>query len=122
MRRPAGRASIRQFTPLAFFLHPPAPEGVLTDPLRKVVVVLFLCVAALVDPQGLATAQQRSTTGAIEGTVVDASRATIPGATVTLEQSSTVLATKVTNAAGQFRFDRVLPGTYTVRAALAGFK
>jgi Ca-activated chloride channel family protein len=84
--------------------------------------LLFLCVGVLASPFGPTSAQQQSTGAVIEGTVVDYSRASIPGATVTLEQSGTILATTVTNAAGRFRFDRLQFGRYIVKAELVGFK
>ena len=108
--------------PLAFFLHTAVPEDELTSPLRKVGVLLFLCVAVLASPFGPTSAQQQSTGAVIEGTVVDHARGSIPGAKVTLEQSGKVLATTVTNAAGAFRFDRLQLGRYIVKAELTGFK
>lgn len=60
--------------------------------------------------------------GRIQGTVVDSSGGTVPGATVTLLNTGTaVSATRQTNETGQYIFDLISPGTYTVTAEMAGF-
>jgi hypothetical protein len=57
------------------------------------------------------------------GTVTDASGAVIPGATVTATNESTgVVSTAVTNAAGVYSFPRLLFGAYTVKAEQKGFQ
>jgi outer membrane receptor protein involved in Fe transport len=59
----------------------------------------------------------------VQGTVVDASRGALPGATVTLTNTATgVAATRASDAEGRYVFDFVDPGTYSVRAELDGFK
>ena len=61
--------------------------------------------------------------GSIAGTVVDASGAAVPGATVTITSLSRKAAdTVVTDALGYYERGRLLPGTYEVRAELSGFK
>ena len=56
------------------------------------------------------------------GTVVDATGAVIPGATVTLKNAETgIIATAVTDSAGNFQFLNVRVGTYGLRAELQGF-
>jgi hypothetical protein len=61
-------------------------------------------------------------TGAIVGTVRDPSGATIPNATIALTNKATnqALDTK-TNGAGEYAFNVLPPGTYTVRASVSGF-
>src|SRR5258708_13796559 len=60
--------------------------------------------------------------GGVRGQVRDP-QGVIPGAEVTLlnEQMNTGRTT-VTNEVGEFAFANVLPGSYTIKAALAGFK
>ena len=58
----------------------------------------------------------------IEGTVKESSGGTLPG--VTLSLSSDELAedrVSVSNHAGEFLFDLLPPGTYTINAKLTGF-
>ena len=60
---------------------------------------------------------------ALAGTVKDVSGAVLPG--VTVEASSPVLIEKIrtatTDATGQYRIERLQPGTYSVTFTLAGF-
>ena len=58
-------------------------------------------------------------TGRIEVTVVDATGAVLPGATVELSGPQTQ--TTVSDASGVARFLNLAPGTYTVKGVLAGF-
>ena len=61
--------------------------------------------------------------GQVNGTVQDASKALVPGVTVTLTNTATgVVQTQVTNESGIYNFNVVPPGTYSVTAALPGFK
>lgn len=59
-------------------------------------------------------------TGSILGTVVDKDNAALPGVTVTLSGPGAPQ-TDVTDAQGRFRFASLTPGTYSLRAELAGF-
>src|SRR5919204_4915964 len=58
----------------------------------------------------------------IVGTVVDQSKAVLPGVAVTATDLATgrVLAT-VTDARGEYRLQNLLPSTYSLSAELAGF-
>jgi hypothetical protein len=84
---------------------------------RAWIVALALACLALARP---ATAQFDSAT--VLGTIVDASGAAVPGATVTVKNADTgITATTVTDGQGNFQFLNVRVGTYSVRAELQGF-
>ena len=79
-------------------------------------VVLILMGTPFVAP---ATAQ---TTGTISGTVQDGSGAVVPGVPVAARNEATGLVrTAVTGMEGRFVLAALPPGSYEVRAALAGF-
>lgn len=81
----------------------------------------LLSLAVLLSGLNLASAQ--GTTSRISGNVIDRSGGVIPGAAVTLTSETTGVAfTTVTNAAGNYAFDAVQVGTYTLSVELAGFK
>jgi hypothetical protein len=64
-----------------------------------------------------------TTTGTVEGTVIDPSGKSVPGATVTLTSEATKdVRTASSGESGGFSFQAVLPGSYSVKAAHAGFK
>ena len=82
-------------------------------------LLVLLPALALLGPS--ATAQDISTKGAISGTVVDTTGAVVPGATVTItgpigERSV------VTSSGGGYEVSNLIPGKYTVKASLTGFK
>ena len=59
----------------------------------------------------------------VGGTVSDATRALIPGATITATNVATGIVTAVvSNEAGAYQFASLQTGTYTVGAALPGFQ
>jgi hypothetical protein len=61
--------------------------------------------------------------GSIGGTVTDESGGVLPGVTVTVTSlERKTVDTVVTNESGFFVKDRLLPGTYEVKAELSGFK
>ena len=67
-------------------------------------------------------AQSQATTGVIEGTVVDESGASVPGATVTLKNTATNFERVVsTNADGRFRGLLLPLGPYRVTVTMSGF-
>jgi trimeric autotransporter adhesin len=83
---------------------------------RLVLATLALCVVAI----GHGAAQ--SFQGGLRGTVRDA-QGVIPGVTVTLvNQDNGVSRETVSNDVGEYSFPGVNPGTYTIRATVAGFK
>ncbi len=89
-----------------------------THPIR---IGLALCALLLAAPASDAAAQAVS--GSIAGIVKDSSGASVPGATVTVTslERKTVDAV-VSNESGFYVKDRLLPGTYEVKAELANFK
>ena len=63
------------------------------------------------------------TSGRITGTITDSSGAAMPGVVVTVTSPSLQGARSATSAAdGEFRLLLLPPGTYTLKAALSGFK
>jgi Ca-activated chloride channel family protein len=81
--------------------------------LRMSVVAAVVCVLVTV------TSAQVDR-GRIVGVITDTAGAVLPGVTVTLSGSE--IRTAVTNERGEFSFDNLLPGKYTVRAMLPGFR
>lgn len=81
---------------------------------------VLVCLAVL-SSGSLAYAQ---TTGSITGTVTDASGAVLPGATITLTGERLIGGpqTQVSDTTGNYRFDRLSPGTYGVKFELQGFR
>jgi Carboxypeptidase regulatory-like domain len=64
---------------------------------------------------------QTNTTG-LNGTIVDPSGALIPGATITLTNNETNLVKTATSGAkGEYSFEQILPGSYTVTVSASGF-
>ena len=78
-------------------------------------LLFFVCIPLAAAAQGV---------GAIGGTVVDTSGGVLPGATVTLANPGTIGGnqTTVSDEHGTYRFTRLVPGRYTVRADLQGFR
>ena len=65
----------------------------------------------------------QSTYGTISGTIEDASKALIPGVTVTATNVDTgVVSTTLSNEAGAYNFPSLLPGAYKLTADLPGFQ
>lgn len=79
-------------------------------------------LALLIAPLFTSTAFAQTFTGGLRGAVKDAN-GVIPGVTVTLINENTGASRDaVSNDQGQYNFAAVPPGTYTVKAELAGFK
>ena len=88
--------------------------------MRRLSVVLLALILLLVTVPLLA--QSQATTGVIEGTVVDASAAAVPGVTLTVKNTATGYETVVvTDSAGRFRAVLLPLGPYQVTAVLQGF-
>ena len=78
----------------------------------------FVVTAGLAYPT---LAQQQL--GAIQGTIVDPSKAVMPGVTVTVTNLDTGLVrTTITNETGVYRVTSLDPGRYKVTAELQGFR
>src|SRR5262245_65693763 len=83
----------------------------------KSVLVLMVVIGMT----SVAVAQR--TTATFAGIVTDPSSAVLPGATVQLLNEGTNAVTeKVTGETGEFLFDYVPVGTYTLRISLPGFR
>src|SRR6266487_3349397 len=82
------------------------------------VVLCVLCVLAA------APAHAQVQTGSITGSVTDTSNAVLPGVNVTLTGDRLIggSETQVTDTTGNYRFDRLPPGSYGVKFELQGFK
>src|SRR5207237_301125 len=85
---------------------------------KMIVATIALCAFALLGTP--AAAQQ--TTGNIQGRIVDAQKAAVPGVTVTAKSASTGFTrTEVSDAEGIYRLNALPVGTYDVHAELSGF-
>jgi len=88
---------------------------------RAVQAAACLLGLTLVAPVPDAAAQ--AVYGSISGIVKDASGAPVPGATITVTNlDRKTVDTAVSNESGIYVKDRLVPGTYEVKAELAGFK
>jgi outer membrane receptor protein involved in Fe transport len=80
-------------------------------------------VAALVCLGVGPAAWAQQTTGSVQGTVFDESKAAVPGATLELRNVATNVTRRlVSDTQGRYLFTFVPPGTYDLRASLTGFK
>ena len=72
----------------------------------------------------LASTAQAQQTGSITGSVSDTSGAVLPGVIVSVEGANLIggAQTYTTDVTGNYRFDRLPPGDYTVKFELQGFK
>jgi hypothetical protein len=98
---------------------------------KKVEAVLGLCTRRALCALGLAIvavllalpAAAQQYLGNISGTVVDATGAKVPNATITVKNADTHFVTKGTsNGSGAYTIPFLPPGTYTVTFAAPGFK
>jgi Carboxypeptidase regulatory-like domain/TonB dependent receptor len=86
--------------------------------------LLFALVAVAVASLAMPTAARaQAVYGSIAGTIDDSTGAALPGANVTITSNERKTSdTVVTNSSGNYAKDRLLPGTYTVKAELSGFR
>ena len=85
---------------------------------RIIVAMIAVCAFALTATS--AAAQQ--TTGNIQGRIVDAQKAAVPGVTVTGKSATTGFTrTEVTDSEGIYRLNALPVGNYDVHAELSGF-
>src|SRR4029079_10458649 len=81
-----------------------------------------LCLFAIVILTSSAFAQTQITTGTIQGTVLDANGAAVPGAAVELKNTETNLSRSLTtDEEGRFNALQLPPGRYTVTVSKEGF-
>ena len=63
------------------------------------------------------------TVGHVTGTIKDASGAIVPGATLTLTNEATgIVATTISTSSGDYTFEQVNPGSYSLRVNAKGFQ
>ena len=87
----------------------------------RTILRTFLFLSILVATSGHLLAQATAT-GNIIGIVSDATGAAVPQATVTaLNKGTATPRTTTTNAAGEYRFDLLPIGTYTITVQATGF-
>lgn len=88
--------------------------------LFRTAIVTTVVFAALLG--NIPVSQAQSTLGTITGTVIDASGAVVPGATVAvIHQSTQVERTTISAADGTYLVSNLDAGAYSVRASLSGF-
>jgi outer membrane receptor protein involved in Fe transport len=76
--------------------------------------IQFIVLSLFVLCGALSAFAQTTTTGSIEGTVVDVNGAAVPGVTVTATRQGGRSASATSNDQGIFRISNIEPGTYTV--------
>ncbi|HEU4714760.1 MAG TPA: TonB-dependent receptor [Pyrinomonadaceae bacterium] len=84
--------------------------------MKKIVLAIALCAFGAV---GLTPAQQR--VGSLKGQVLDELGGAIVGAAITAIDAQGVEKTTVTNDAGSYTINGLVPGKYTIRAVNSGF-
>src|SRR5262245_5515194 len=86
--------------------------------MKKLIITVCLLVSLFVSTYGFGQVN-----AVLTGTVSDASGALIPGVEVTAKNINTgISSTNVTNETGNFVFQSLQPGSYTLQAALSGFQ
>ncbi|HEX4019844.1 MAG TPA: carboxypeptidase-like regulatory domain-containing protein [Acidobacteriaceae bacterium] len=88
---------------------------------RQVLIAIFSAIAIMLFfSPGTSVAQQATTS--LSGTVMDTSGAVVPGAVVTIARAATGQSLKTTSdARGQYQFQQLAPGTWTVTISATGF-
>jgi len=87
----------------------------------KWIYLLAACLLSLSLGVGTWAQDQSSSRGNLSGVVLDASKATVPGAVVTITGPIGNLS-QTTNDQGTFLFSTLIPGFYQVKVQKAGFK
>src|SRR3984893_3335846 len=99
-----------------------ATEGTTSSMMLRTPLAIAAVVGSLLFPCSQVAFGQGETTSAIVGQVTDATRAAIPGATVTITNRETSLQrTAKTDDEGRFNFPQLKPGTYSVKVEAEGF-
>jgi hypothetical protein len=88
------------------------------------IMAIWMFGAAFFSVCGVHHAQAQGGFGSIAGTALDASGAVLPGVSVTLSNPGTIGGNQVTvtDARGTYQFPRLVPGRYTVKGELTGFR
>src|SRR5581483_12165607 len=82
-----------------------------------------LIVALVAIFAGTFAAHAQGPVGTINGTILDAGGAVVPGAAVVVVENNTkVETTATTTSAGAYTLPYLPPGTYTVRVSAPGFR
>src|SRR5687768_4198570 len=90
---------------------------------RFTYAVYAAVIAAGLAGAGVPGAAAQAVSGSIGGNVKDSTGAVVPGATITITSlERKTVDTTVSNESGFYLRDRLLPGTYEVKAEIAGFK
>ncbi|HTK37779.1 MAG TPA: carboxypeptidase-like regulatory domain-containing protein, partial [Pyrinomonadaceae bacterium] len=85
--------------------------------LRNILLALFLAFVCF------STLFGQTSTGTVNGTLIDQAGAAVPGATVKLTSQATKIERQATsNQDGYFTFVNVQPGDYTIYVEASGFK
>src|SRR5687767_3939241 len=85
-------------------------------------LVLLFCTGLLMLGTQRNSLAQATATGVVQGTVIDETNAVIPGASLTISNSTTGLRrSAISDSLGLYRFDLLPAGTYELRAELPGF-
>src|SRR6476620_2572785 len=93
----------------------PSSASLLRSGLYITLAIVMLAIAS--------TAAAQAVYGSVAGIVRDSTGALLPGATVTITSvERNTVDTVTTNDSGVYLKERLLPGTYEIRAELAGFK
>jgi hypothetical protein len=92
--------------------------------MRHVVVYLFALAAIILLGCAIdSSAFGQAINAILTGTVVDTTGAVLPGVTITATNNATAVAsTFLTNEAGAYTIQALIPGTYTVTGELPGFQ
>ena len=86
----------------------------------RITLAASACVFLLASPSGAAA---QAVFGQIQGTVTDTTDAAIPNATITVtDVSKGTSISLVSNAAGEFTAEHLIPDVYTVKIVASGFK
>jgi hypothetical protein len=89
---------------------------------RGIFFIALVVACVLTAPMAFAQGGGASTTGSINGKVLDSSAAVLPGVTVTATSPSLMgVQTAVTGTDGLYRFPALPPGTYSLTFELPGF-
>src|SRR6516165_10906931 len=86
----------------------------------RAVALVALCLVVLAGGRPILA---QTSYGSIVGSVKDATGAVLPNASITVTNEATNVSTSLTtNPMGDYRAPTLLPGSYSVKAELAGFK